>query len=155
MLKNNFKQNILRDNFTLKLLKNLRNWLVTCTPKPKVPGSCRAVSCVERWALWSNRPANLWASVKQVEVVERSEKDSLPFPCCHVNRECSPLYLFIIPRYFSLENTSWIFLHCLFQSFRSMVTDKKKTFCDNETEHVLRTVTFDGILWYVIKINIK
>ena len=34
-------------------------WLVTCAQKPKVPGSSPAASYVQRWALWSNCPANV------------------------------------------------------------------------------------------------
>ena len=34
-------------------------WLATCTWKPKVPGSSPATSYVQRWALCSNRPANV------------------------------------------------------------------------------------------------
>ena len=34
-------------------------WLATCAWKPKVPGSSPAASYVQRWALCSNRPANI------------------------------------------------------------------------------------------------
>ena len=40
--------------------------------KPKVPDSSPAASYVQRLALCSNRPANVWVSVKRVEVAVRS-----------------------------------------------------------------------------------
>ena len=48
--------------------------------EPKVPSSGSAASYVQRWALCSNRPANVKVSVKWEEVVERSETDTLPLP---------------------------------------------------------------------------
>ena len=49
-----------------------------------VPGSSPAAAYVQRWALCSNRPAYVQVSVKRVEVVERTQRNSLPLtqlPC--------------------------------------------------------------------------
>ena len=53
---------------------------MTCARKPKVSGSSPAAAYVQRWALCSNRTANVKVSVKRVEVVVRSWKNTLPFP---------------------------------------------------------------------------
>ena len=37
-----------------------------------VAGSSPAASYVQWWALWSDRPTNVYVSVKRVDVVERS-----------------------------------------------------------------------------------
>ena len=47
-----------------------------------IPGSSPAVSYVQSC---SNRPANVEVSWKRVEVLV---KDTLPFPCYPMNREC-------------------------------------------------------------------
>ena len=44
----------------------------------KVPCSIPAASYAQRWALCSNNLANVWVSVKWVEVAERIQGDSLP-----------------------------------------------------------------------------
>ena len=43
-----------------------------------VPGSSPAAAYVQRWALCSNHPAYIQVSVKRVEVVERTQRNSLP-----------------------------------------------------------------------------
>ena len=64
--------------FSLKsLTPNNVPKLATCALKPKVPGSDPAARYVQRWALCSNRPADVWVSVKQVEVIEGNQRDSL------------------------------------------------------------------------------
>ena len=55
-------------------------WLTTCPRKPKVPVPSPAASYVQRWALSSNRPANVLVSVKRVEVVVRNYINTLPLP---------------------------------------------------------------------------
>ena len=55
-------------------------WLATYARKPKVPGSSPAASYVQRWTLCSNRPANVYISVKLVEGVVRSYRNALPLP---------------------------------------------------------------------------
>ena len=47
-------------------------WLATCARKPKGPGLSRAASYVQKSALCSNCPANVYKSLKRAEVVERS-----------------------------------------------------------------------------------
>ena len=47
-------------------------WLANCARKRKVPGSSPDASYVQRWTPCSNRPANVYVSVKRVEVVVRS-----------------------------------------------------------------------------------
>ena len=47
-------------------------WLVTCARKTEVPNSSPAATYVQRWAVCSNRPANVELSVKRVEVIVRS-----------------------------------------------------------------------------------
>ena len=50
-------------------LGRVAQWLATW---PKDPGSSPAASYAQRWAPCSNRPANVQASVKRVEVVVTS-----------------------------------------------------------------------------------
>ena len=40
-------------------LQRLAWWLASCARKPEVPGSSPAARYVQRWALCSNRPANV------------------------------------------------------------------------------------------------
>ena len=47
-------------------------WLASRARKAKIPGMSPASSYVQRWGVCGNRPANIWVSVKRVEVVERS-----------------------------------------------------------------------------------
>ena len=47
--------NVLRS----KIYGRVAWWLATCTRKLKVPGLSPAASYVQRWALCSNRPANV------------------------------------------------------------------------------------------------
>ena len=51
---------------TVSFQGHVGSWLATCARKPKVPGSNRATSHVERWALCSNRLGNkcLWSEWK-------------------------------------------------------------------------------------------
>ena len=53
------------------------SWIANCAWTPKVPGSSLAASYMQRWALGSNHPANVYMSVKLVEVVERTLRNSL------------------------------------------------------------------------------
>ena len=55
-------------------------WLTAYARKPKVPCSSPAASYVQRWTLCSNSPANVWVSVKLMEVVVRSYRNALPLP---------------------------------------------------------------------------
>ena len=43
----------------VKIKGRVAQWLGTCAWKPKVPGSSPAANYVQRWALCSNRPANV------------------------------------------------------------------------------------------------
>ena len=42
--------------------------LATCSQKPSVSGSSPATGYVQRWAHCCDHPANIWVSVKLVEV---------------------------------------------------------------------------------------
>ena len=50
----------------------LRGWTRKFALKTKVPGSSPATGYVQRRALCSNRAANVYVSLKRVEVVVRS-----------------------------------------------------------------------------------
>ena len=54
-----------------RILRALQ-WLANCALKPRVTCSSPVAGYVQRWALCSNRPANVYVSVKRVEVVEKS-----------------------------------------------------------------------------------
>ena len=44
-------------------------WLATSAQKPKVPDSSPTATDMKRLAVCSNRPANVYASAKRMEVV--------------------------------------------------------------------------------------
>ena len=62
-------------------------WLATCARKPKVPGWSLAVTYVQRWALCSDHPTNVWVPVKRVERLWGSKEMPSLFTCSPVIRE--------------------------------------------------------------------
>ena len=55
-------------------------WLATCVRKPMVHASSTAAPYVQRWAVCSNRSANVSVPVRQMKVVDRNQRNALLLP---------------------------------------------------------------------------